>query len=126
MAQRMFRTTDEMDSMMSAIVDISTIEEKKISSFFNGQSNALFRILVLDDSFLLKTPDDWEADYAFQRANEVVMHLKVVNNLAERGVALVTEYNKLITADEEQKQYLLQVVADHRKQFPTPKKSALF
>ncbi|KAG7166456.1 hypothetical protein Hamer_G005562 [Homarus americanus] len=87
MAQRMLRTTDEMDPMKRAV--------------------------------------DWKADYAFQRANEVVMHLKVVNDLAERGVALMTEYTKLITADEEQKQYLLQVVADHRKQFPTPKKSAL-
>lgn len=33
------------------------------------------------------------------------------------------EYNKLNNYDEKQKQYLLQVEADHRKQFPSPKES---
>ncbi|KAG7162338.1 hypothetical protein Hamer_G007854 [Homarus americanus] len=36
MAQRLLRTTDEMDPMKRAVVDESAIQEKKISSLFNG------------------------------------------------------------------------------------------
>jgi len=33
--------------------------------------------------------------------------MKVTNYIAERGVALMYEFNKIVTNDEEQKQYLL-------------------
>ena len=48
-----------------------------------------------------------------------------VNDLAEHSVALMEEYNALHTCDEDQKQYLLQVVSEHRKQFPDFKKKNL-
>ena len=51
--------------------------------------------------------------------------LSVTNDNAERGVALVQELNKLITHDEDQFQFLLQVVADHRRQYSICKKLLL-
>lgn len=51
--------------------------------------------------------------------------MRVVNDIAERGVALIEEYNKLITINEEQKQYLLLVVKQHRQKYPNTKKSTL-
>ena len=33
-------------------------------------------------------------------------------------MALIEEYNSILTKDEEQKQFLLQVVEDHRERFP--------
>lgn len=39
----------------------------------------------------------------------------MVNDSAERGVKLIQEYNKIITNNEEEKQYLLQIVEDNRK-----------
>jgi hypothetical protein len=50
--------------------------------------------------------------------------VKVVNDLAERAVALIQEFNSSLTRNEEQKQYLLQVVEDHRSKFSAPTKSA--
>jgi len=44
--------------------------------------------------------------------------LNVVNDYAERGVAFVQRYNKLLTKSEEQFQFLLQVVRDNKKNFP--------
>ena len=41
--------------------------------------------------------------------NNIVQHIKVVNDIAERGVKLLDEYNRLMINNEEQKQYLLQV-----------------
>ena len=41
------------------------------------------------------------------------------------GVALMTEYNEILTSNEDQKQYLLQVVSEHRRKMPTCKKELL-
>lgn len=49
--------------------------------------------------------------------------MKTVNDIAERGFALVQEFNKLHTKDEDQFQYLLQNVKDFRQKYPDSKKS---
>ena len=54
-----------------------------------------------------------------------VHELKVVNDAAERGVALIQAYSGSLTRDEEQLQYLLQVVAPHRQAVPLPTKRYL-
>lgn len=51
--------------------------------------------------------------------------MKVVNDHAERGVALIQEYNGYLTHSEEQLQFLLHVVEDHRRIYPDCKKSTL-
>ena len=52
-----------------------------------------------------------------------VHDLKVVNDTAQRGVALIQAYcSGSLTRDEEQLQYLLQVVAAHRQAVPQPTK----
>lgn len=51
------------------------------------------------------------------------MALKAVNDCAERAIALATTFNQSLTTDEKEKQFLLQVVEDHRKRFPDPKKA---
>ena len=49
------------------------------------------------------------------------MHeLKVVNDTAQRGVALIQAYSGSLTGDEEQLQYLLQVVAAYFQAVPQP------
>ena len=64
-------------------------------------------------------------DEGFQRSSQIVRNLAVVNDHAERGVALIQEFNGSLTKDEEQLQFLLQVVADHRKAFPDKRKRTL-
>ncbi|KAG0724105.1 hypothetical protein GWK47_041316 [Chionoecetes opilio] len=75
--------------------------------------------------FLDLPPDSWQMDEGFQRSSQIVRNLAVVNDHAERGVALIQEFNGSLTKDEEQLQFLLQVVADHRKAFPDPRKRTL-
>ncbi|KAJ8896580.1 hypothetical protein PR048_001924 [Dryococelus australis] len=64
-----------------------------------------------------------KADY--KQARATVQHLMIVNDNAERGVALMQEYNALITKNEDQKQYLLQVLEQHRHRYPNRKKTTL-
>ena len=56
---------------------------------------------------------------------EKVQRLKIVNHLAERGVALIQAFNPVLTKQEDQRRYLLHVVEEHRKQFPPARKSAI-
>ena len=51
---------------------------------------------------------------SYNRAKALIDNLAVTNDHAERGVALAKEYAGKITKDEEQLQFGLQVVSDHR------------
>ena len=48
-----------------------------------------------------------------------------VNDCVERGVALMTTFNEKLTGNEEQKQFLLQVVQQHRIKYPESIKQIL-
>jgi len=86
------------------------VEELSISRTF-------FQIAGIDDSFLDQEVESWSSNVAYKNAEDVVKNLVCVNDCAERGVALIQTFNATVTKDESQKQYLLQVVEKHRKDF---------
>jgi len=47
--------------------------------------------------------------------------ITAINDFIERGVALIQDYNKILTKDDEQRQYFLKVVEWHQHQFPDAK-----
>ena len=73
--------------------------------------------LRISTDFLSSDPETWENRDDYKKACNIINKLQVTNDNAERGVALVQELNKQITYDEEQFQFLIQVVADHRHQY---------
>ena len=86
-----------------------------LNEFVTKSSLRLFRILELPDAFLEDDPSKWINHADYTRSQAICKSMKVVNDLAERGVALILHFNASITRDEEQKQYLLQVVKNHRR-----------
>jgi hypothetical protein len=80
-------------------------------------SRTFFHTTGLDDSFLDTPVAEWSENESFKIASDLVKNLTCVNDSAERAVALMQTFNQTITKDEEQKQYLLQVVEKHRKDF---------
>ena len=78
----------------------------------------MFQIIRIPKSFLAKDPSDWKDDESYQQALETLKGLAVVNDRAERGVALIQDFNKKLTKDENQLQLLLHVVSEHRRRFP--------
>lgn len=88
-------------------------------------SRSFFRRLKIDDSFLMECPTSWPANASFQHAKMKVQSLIAVNDTAERAVKLMQDFHCLITVDEEQKQYLLRCVQEHRKEYPDCKKQTL-
>lgn len=81
--------------------------------------------LQIDDSFLLTNVSSWPNNAAFLEAKTKVSLLRVVNDAAERAVKLTQDFHGLITADEEQKQFLLRCVEEHRNLYPDCRKNTL-
>jgi len=84
-----------------------------------------FCLRDIETRFLEENPSLWELRNDYIEGLHTVQQLQVANDNAERGVALIEEYNKIITKKETQKQYLLQVVQYHRRRFPECKKGSL-
>jgi len=79
-------------------------------------SRVFFETTGCDDSFLSASVEDWSGILSYEQALSLVTRLPCVNDCAERGIALIEKFNNT-TKDENQKQYLLQVVEQHRKTF---------
>ena len=79
-------------------------------------------MLFLLTDFLQLSLSLWQANAEYSKAQKKLKTMKIVYDVAERGVALIQDYIHVITKDEEQRQYLLHVVAAHRKNFPNSQK----
>jgi hypothetical protein len=135
------RVTDEVKCSMTENLSIGESEDeskglprvkfndtiffKDLPDFVNRNTLKFFELLNIPHEFLLQDPPSWAENENYLRAKQLIQQIKVVNDVAERGVALITEYNSVATTQEDQKQFLLQVVEDHRRRFPTAKKSEI-
>lgn len=99
------------------ISEPDNVHDRDLSDFVDRGSIKLFESLQIPQDFLTSDPAEWDGMPSFIAAKQIVGNLKVVNDIAERGVQLITEYNNILTNDEEQKQYLLQTVAEFRRKF---------
>ncbi|QQP36282.1 Uncharacterized protein FKW44_021331, partial [Caligus rogercresseyi] len=84
-----------------------------------------FQKLRLEEGFLDADPATWLELEDYQTAAAFVQRIAVINDHAERGVALIQEYNRKLTRDEDQLQFLLQNVSQHRKEFPDTRKMTI-
>lgn len=105
--------------------DPSALHNVTLKDFVTSSSLLFFNALLLPTNFLMTDASTWQQTPSFQKATAVVSSLKVVNDCAERGIALASSFNSSLTKSEEEKQYLLQIVEQHRKEFPDAKKSTV-
>jgi len=73
----------------------------KLSDFVSRSKGQFFVALGVNQDFLEKD--------GYIQAQTKARQLKVVNDTAERGVALCQSFNEVLTNREEQKQFLLQI-----------------
>jgi len=104
---------------------VHDIPRRELWDFPTQNSQRFFVFLELPMAFLNDDPVTWHQSESYNAALAIVSKLKAVNDNAERGVAPMTEYNEILTSNEDQKQYLLQVVSEHRRKMPTCKKELL-
>jgi hypothetical protein len=118
-------STKTTDHPPRRIAFTPTIYQSQLSDFVSQQTRQLFTTLDIPQNFLTKSPDKWNSDNNYIAGQQKVRSLKVVKDVAERGVALIQTFNGVLTIQEEQKQFLLQVVEKHRRDFPNANKSTL-
>lgn len=102
-----------------------TIPATKLADFVTTNTKRFFTNLALPTFFLHREPAKWDDIHSYVETQKKLSKLRVVNDAAERGVALIEQYNNVLCRDEEQKQYLLQVVSKHRQQMPNASKNTL-
>ena len=100
-------------------------ENRKLHDLVSQKTLKLFTRFNINTEFLEKDPSTWKENSSFQTAKKVLSRLRVVNDTAERGVAMISKCNRHLTKDEEQLQSLVKVVAKNRQEVPEPKKSLL-
>ena len=103
---------------------------RSLDNYVTQRISEIFDLLVTNGtytsaSFLAKDSSEWDTDPVYLDMQQEVRQMKVINDCAERGNALITAYNRCITKDKVQKQYLLRLVDLHRKEFPQASKAAI-
>ena len=95
---------------------VTSRTRKALDSFLPGREEDV-------GALLKKSSETLETEATFLDMKRNVMQMKVVNDAAERGIALATS-NSTVTKDESQYQYLLKVVAKHRREQPSTSKAS--
>ena len=96
-------------------------DTSKLSSFIGASSWNFFHHLVINMDFLHISVENWSSSCSYQDAKQIIHNLSVVNDRAERGVKLASDY--LSAAHIESRyQNILQIVENDRKRIPNIRK----
>ena len=79
------------------MIALARLKRQGLSEYFRK-----FGKLNISTAFLDLDPENWPSSEYYLKGLEVVQNIKVTNDHAERGVALVQEFNRHITHDEDQ------------------------
>ena len=85
----------------------------------------LFSRFNISRDFLELDVETWANNDDYLEGLRIVNNLQVINDVAERGVKLTQEYINILTIQEDQKQYLIQVVSEYKSKYPNATKACL-
>lgn len=92
------------------------LHKKKLSDLIGCQSMNAINNLRLNLGFMYNLDTEkWADSKEYKIAKSYVDNIAVVNDVAERSLALMTNFNEKFTRKESKKQLILQVVQDNRK-----------
>ena len=102
------------------------IRRPKLNTLVTPNSWLVFQLLGLEDKQdWLQTPCSmWNLFADYNKLEDFASNLPVVNDLAERGVAMISQFVNNVE-DEEGRQALLQLVEYHRSLVPDCNKASL-
>ena len=84
---------------------------------------SLFTVLTSLDFLKNGLVAQWSSFESFLEMKEFAKTVKITNDTAERGVKIISDYAQTITKNESQRQFLLQLVQEHRKLNPGQSKT---
>lgn len=89
----------------------------KLSSLIGKNSWLLFKALGIGSEWLSTSVKTWEQNEEYIKAKIFLKNIRVVNDVAERGVKLMQDFLLTLSKDEQNKQNILQSVESHRRSF---------
>ena len=98
-------------------------EGSELWDFVKPDSWEFFDILKVKADWLTWPLTEWEESEDYRKARQFVTTVKVVNDAAERGIKLASDYAQSLTKDSEIRQKIFQTVESHRREKPDTKKS---
>jgi len=78
-----------------------------LADFVTKSTRRFFLKMKVDQKFLTENPGSWNNQPDYLVARKLVQGIEVTNDTAECGVALIQEYNRLVTHDEDQLQFIM-------------------
>ena len=99
-------------------------ESSELTDFIGTNSWLVFDILGIKGDWLEKSVTEWEDFPEFLTLQSYIDNLKVVNDTAERGIKLWSDYIGILTSDEAKRQDIVQVVEEHRGKVKARNKAA--
>ena len=70
-------------------------------------------------------PAQWNNSEAYRKARDYVCHVKVTNDIGERGIRMATDFMQVLTRDSDMRQKVFQVVEWDRRMRPDVNKSTM-
>lgn len=102
-----------------------TYGTKSLSDFVTIKTAELFDRFSIPMNFLKFEPSTWLKNSEYIDAYKICSGFHVTNDTAERGVKLMTDFNSILAKREDEKQFILQVVEEYRRKYPSANKSTL-
>ena len=97
-------------------------ELHELRDLVTPNSCQLFKILEISPDWLALPPAQWDFNLDYM---EFRNFMRTVNDCAERGVKLATDYSKSLTKDSQERSRIYQVVEAERRAKPDAKKATL-
>lgn len=107
------------------LTTLNVVMNHNLSDFVSSNTEMFFARFGISFDFLHSDPSTWELNEDYQTGIEICRQMNVVNDTAERGVKFMKDYNRVLTTNEDEKQFLMQIVAAYREKYPSFKKSCL-
>ena len=96
--------------------EATNYQQKRLKDFVGPDSWTFFKALDVEPTFLKEPVATWANNPVFMKLKALAEPISVTNDCAERALGMLTDYSiDRVTRDEDQKQWLLQVVKEVRK-----------
>lgn len=101
MAKRILGTNkDDTDKCRRVQVNthgIRNLMQCEVTDFVSGHTIDFFHRFKFSTEFLKLEPNPWKNNPEYLRAFEAINHMRVVNDSAERGVKLISDFQNALT-----------------------------
>lgn len=104
---------------------VNCLISENIDFFINSDLKHFFERFKLKTDFLKLDPSHWHENDEYIKNKIIVSKLRVTNDVAERAVKIASEYVNKSTTSEEQRQYIMQIVAHYKRQNPDTSKGSI-